>query len=265
MKLNDIINNLEQFAPLNLAEDWDNVGLLVGDRNQEVKKVLLALDVTTEVVDEAINTGANLIVAHHPIIFKAIKNVVNGNAIGDKLIKLIKNDIAVYVMHTNFDSADGGTNDVVFDLLNLENREVLEPIEGYENCGLGRVGTLPKKMLVNELLQFLKDTNKFDYINYSLDFEGMNKEVKKVGLCTGSVMTSLIIKSKKLDCDVYITGDLTYHTAQMAKDIGITIIDIGHYCSENIVFENLKQKLDNDFENIEFIISKINAQTISTF
>ncbi len=263
MIIKDIMDFLEKLAPKNLAESWDNVGLLVGDKNKEVSKVLLALDVTDEVVDEAIKLNANLIVTHHPLIFKAVKTVNTDDFVGKTIIKLIKNDIAVYTLHTNLDSGLGGTNDVLADILEMQNREVLLPSEVNETCGLGRYGDV-KETTVENLLKFMKNTNKFDFINYSLDDEGMNKPVRKIGLCTGSVMDSLIYKSKALGCDVYVTGDVTYHTAQIAKRVGITIVDVGHYCSENIVFENLQNKLKTEF-NINIEISKVNAQTIFSY
>ncbi len=267
MKINEIINYLEQFAPKNLAESWDNVGLLVGDKSKEVANVLLALDITDEVIDEAIENNVNLIITHHPMIFKAIKNITNSDAVGKRLIKLIKNDISVYTLHTNLDSAQGGTNDVLAEILNLQNINVLEPIEGIEKCGLGRVGTVEdgKVVSVKDIMVYLKDSGHFDYINYAEDFEGLDKKVTKIGLCTGSVMNSLIYKAKAEGCDLYITGDLTYHSAQIAKDIGITIVDVGHYCSENIVFESIKIKLETVFTDVKFLISKVNSQTIKNF
>ncbi len=264
MLIKEVMNYLEKLAPKNLAESWDNVGLLVGDKNSDVSKVLLALDVTDEVVEEAIKTKANLIITHHPLIFKAVKTINTDDFLGKTIIKLIKNDISVYTLHTNLDSGLGGTNDVLADVLGMENIEVLLPSEVDANCGLGRYGNV-KETTVENLLKFMKAINKFDYINYSLDDEGMCKTVKKVGLCTGSVMDSLIYKSKSLDCDVYVTGDVTYHTAQIAKRIGITIIDIGHYSSENIVLESLQNKLKTEFNNINIEISQVNAQTIFSY
>ncbi len=264
MLIKDVMDYLEQIVPKNLAESWDNVGLLVGDKNREVNKVLLALDVTEEVVEEAIKLSANLIITHHPLIFKAVKTINTDDFVGSTIIKLIKNDIAIYTLHTNLDSGLGGTNDVLADLLEIKNKQVLLPSEVDNNCGLGRYGDITETTVEN-LLKFMKSTNKFDYINYSLDNKGMNKLVKKIGLCTGSVMDSLIYKSKSLDCDVYVTGDVTYHTAQIAKRIGITIIDVGHYCSENLVLESMEDKLKKEFNNINIKISNVNAQTIFSY
>ncbi len=265
MKIKEVINFLEDLAPVKLAESWDNVGLHVGNEDNEITKVLLALDATDEVVDEAIEIGANLIVTHHPMIFKAVKNINTSNPLGNKIIKLIENNISVYVAHTNLDSSVGGTSEVLAELLKLENIKVLEPLDVDNNCGLGRTGTLAKEETLSEILQSLKDTGKFDYINYSPDYEGLDKVVKKIGLCTGSLDDSMVFKAKSDGCDIYISGDLKYHSAQLAKNLGIAIVDIGHYCSENIVFESLSKRLSSEFRNTEFIISKVNAQTIYTF
>ncbi len=265
MKIKEVIKFLEDFAPVKLAESWDNVGLHVGNPESEVNKVLLALDATDEVIDEAINLGANLIVTHHPMIFKALKNVNATSPIGKRIIKLIKYDIAVYVVHTNLDLNIGGTSEVLADVLGLENLKVLEPSLVDSTCGLGRTGYLPTEKTVGEILQGLKATGKFDFINYAPDNEGLDKKVKKVALCTGTVEDPLVFKAKAVGCDIYVSGDLKFHSAQLAKNLGITIVDIGHYCSENIVFESLSKRLSNEFQKTEFIISKVNAQTIYTF
>ncbi len=265
MRISDIIDFLESFAPRNLAESWDNVGLLVGDKSNNAKKVLLALDVTDEVIDEAIATESNLIITHHPMIFKAVKNVTTEDAVGKRIIKLIQNNIAVYTLHTNLDSTLGGTNDILANILQLKNIEVLEPLEVDENYGLGRVGVFEEEKTVREVLQFIKDTGRFDYINYAVDFDGLEKKVNKVGLCTGSVSDKHVYKAKSKGCDLYVTGDLTYHSAQIAKNIGITIVDVGHYCSENIVFESLAEMLSANYREVDFIISKVNSQTINRF
>ncbi len=265
MKNSEIIEFFENFAPPQFSESWDNVGLLVGDKNADVSKVLLALDVTDEVVDEAIELGASLIITHHPLIFRPIKSVTKDNALGERIIKLIKNDISVFVSHTNLDSTIGGTNDILSEILKLSDLQVLEPKPNFENYGLGRVGNLQNPKTLEELLKEIKATKLFDYVNYATDNFGLNKVVSKVGLCTGSASNDLIFKAKDLGCDVYVTGDLTYHTAQIAKDIGISIIDIGHYCSENIVFESIRNMLKSEFTDINFINSKVNAQTIYNF
>ncbi len=265
MKIKEIMNFLEDFAPIKLAESWDNVGLHVGNEENEVTKVLLALDATDDVIDEAIELGANLIVTHHPMIFKAVKNINASNPLGNKIIKLIKHNISVYVVHTNLDFNIGGTSEVLAEVLGLENVKVLEPHVIDSTCGLGRTGILPNEKTVGEILQGLKETGKFDYINYAPDNEGLSKCVKKVALCTGTVEDSLVFKAKEMGCDIYVSGDLKFHSAQLAKNLGITIVDIGHYCSENIVFESLSNRLSKEFQNTEFIISNVNAQTIYTF
>ncbi len=263
MFIKDIINLMEQLAPIYLKEDFDNVGLLVGNDERKTNKILLALDVTDEVVDEAIKENCNLIISHHPVIFKGIKNINNKSCIGKKIIKLIKNDIAVYCAHTNLDSCNLGTNDVLFDLLQLKNKSVLIPNENDSTCGLGRVGELKDSLTLKQFIQFVKNRLNIETITYSDDNDGLNKTINKVGLCTGSAGKFEYINSaKKMDCDVYITGDLDFHAAQLSKELQIALIDATHYRTEVIVLNSLKKYLQNENNNLDIIISKVNGQTI---
>lgn len=265
MKINDLIKCLEEFAPVELAEKWDNVGFLVGDRNSEVNKVLIALEITDEVIDEAIEKDVELIITHHPLIFKTIKNINTDSAIGNKIIKLIKNDIALYSAHTNLDSAKYGTTDVLCEVIGFDVTGVLLQNSVDSDAGLGRVCSLGYDTSVEDVLNKIKNTKKFDYIMYAEDKDGLNKKVNKIGLCTGAMDFEMIYKAKELECDVFISGDMKHHMAQIAKEIGITIIDLGHYCTENIVVDSLKKKLENDFKTIEFITSKVDAQSIRVY
>jgi len=130
VKCKDIIRKMNEFADERLAEDWDNVGLLVGDLEQEIKTVLVALDAVPQVICEAIELKADLIITHHPLIFRAIKSVTKGNPLGDSIYQLIQNNIGLYCAHTNLDIAYGGTNDSLAQILELENISLLEEISG---------------------------------------------------------------------------------------------------------------------------------------
>ncbi len=263
MFIKDIINLMEQLAPTYLKEDFDNVGLLVGNDETKVNKILLSLDVTDEVIDEAISQNCNLIISHHPIIFKSIKNINNKSEIGKKIIKLIKNDIAVYCSHTNLDSCNLGTNDVLFDLLSLKNKNVLIPNENDITCGLGRVGELQNSLNLEQFIQLVKEKLKLKTIVYCDDNDGLNKIVNKVGLCTGSAGKFQYISSaKKMGCDVYLTGDLDFHSAQLAKQFEIALIDGTHYATEVIVLNSIKKYLQNEDNSLNVIISSVDGQTI---
>lgn len=258
VKIMDIIAHLEKLAPESLAESWDNVGLMTGEENTEATKVLVALDCRSEVIDEAIEKGANLIVTHHPFIFKGIKNLNYKTPHSRKIVKAIKNDIAIYSAHTNLDIAEGGTNTVLAKLLELENIEGLLPVG--ENAFLGKTGYLKNKMTFKEFALFVKEKLGADSLTINGD---LNRDVKKIGLCTGKAcdMDFLSVACEK-GCDVYISGDIGYHDAQNAEDMGICIIDGTHYLTEVIVVPELCRYIKTEFKGIEVIESEINGQTL---
>ncbi len=259
MKVENVIEEMEKLAPESLKEEWDNVGLLIGDKKSEVKKILLCLDVTDEVVDESIELKANLIISHHPVIFSGMKTINFDDATGKKIIKIIKNDINVFCMHTNLDSCKGGTNDVLFDYLKLSNKEIL--INNGDDTGLGRIGENETPMSLEKYLKFVKDKLNIKYISYAKDNDGIGKQIKKVAVCTGACDNYFIKVAKEKNCDVIVTGDLKYHTGQLAKELGIVIIDASHYETENIVLDDLKSYIENNIE-VKVEISNVNGQSI---
>jgi len=260
----DVVGLMEDFAPPELAEDWDNVGLMVGDFGSEVKKILVALDVNDSVIDEAISENADLIITHHPFIFGGIKNVTSSDAVGKRIIKLIKNNIAVYSAHTNLDIAENGTNDTLAKIIGLQKISVLIKSDDGVN-GLGRIGELANEMSFIDFINQLKTKLRLDKVTVTGD---KNKVIKKVGLSTGQCAgREYMTTVKKAGCDVYITGDLRYHEAQFADNIDLCVVDITHYGSEVIVVPVLCEYLNNraksDNLSFECIESKINGQTLN--
>ncbi len=264
-KCRDIVSIMEEYANPALKEDWDNVGLLVGEYSASVNKVLIALDAVEQVVDEAIQIGANMIITHHPIIFKPVKNINDESHLGKKLLKLIKNNICVYCSHTNLDIALGGTNDTLFDRLDLINKETLKKsINDSFEYGLGRVGELQKEMTLENFAGFIKEKICANFVNYIGD---STKPIKKVGICTGSSASiDFFMEAKNKGCDVYITGDITYHIAQIALEMDLCLIDATHYYSEDIVTKILENHLKEQLNKKGFLtqvyVSQINAQVI---
>lgn len=362
----EIIEQMETFAPQYLAEQWDNVGLTIGDKNKQVKKILVALDVIPPVIEEAIHIGADLIVTHHPmILFQKIKNIQADTSLGKKIYDLIKNDISAYCAHTNLDIAFGGTNDVLAKLAGLENIEILEQtdaeqlkkivvyvpkqhqeilrkaicdagagfIGNYSNCtfssegtgtflpledtkpylgkqgilervqevrletivpnsllhtvleaikkvhpyeepaydiytveqkgkryGIGRIGTLKEGMTFEQYSIFLKKQLSLDSIRIVGE---KNKNIKTVALCTGSGV-EFMEQAKKMGADAYLTGDIKFHEAQRAVEMGLCVADVTHYASEVIVVPILKQFLEQKSKqhhwDIEVIQSSVNGQ-----
>ncbi|CUO98095.1 Nif3-like dinuclear metal center hexameric protein [Clostridium disporicum] len=251
-KVKEIIEVMETLAPTFLKEDFDNVGLMVGDREKEVKKVLLALDCTLKVVEEAKENNVDLIITHHPLIFRRPNNITTDTIQGRKIIELIKNDISLYSSHTNLDSAKSGLNDSIPKLLGYDSSEILEVNKRDEKAGLGRIVTLDKPTKLDEIVDNVK---KALNINNLRVVKG-KEEVNKIAIINGSGQ-DFIGKAVSKGADCIITGDTTYHFASDYKEMGINIIDAGHFASEQIVFFNVMKNIIDKFTDVEFILSKV--------
>ncbi|MGL4672386.1 Nif3-like dinuclear metal center hexameric protein [Cetobacterium sp.] len=247
MKLSKLINFLENKFPLNLAEEWDNVGLLVGRRDSEITGILLSLDLTDDVIEKAIESHLNLIITHHPLIFKPVKNINSDTLIGRKIIKLIEKGIAVYSMHTNLDSSKSGLNDFLGeDILGFKDGKILERLEKNDReYGIGRVYKLDETLSLEKLLNRLKEKLALDSISFVKAKK--LKDIKKIALVSGSG-ASYWRKAKKAGAEVLITGDVKYHEAMDAREENFTIIDIGHFESEHIFSNLISDLLKKEFE-----------------
>jgi len=354
----ELTSKLEEYAPLHFAQEWDNVGLLVGDENKDIERVLISLELTKDILKDAIDKKVDLIITHHPLIFKPIKNIINQDQIGDIIIKLIKHDINLYCAHTNLDITQGGTSDYLGKILNIKNMtplsityndkffklvvftpeesadKVLEaiseagagnignysacsfqssgvgtfkPLEGanphigqvnklervkeikletivpihkinpvlnalfgvhpYEEVaydliplgnkvnsyGFGRMGYLENSITLYDLALLLKDKLKVNTIKVIGEEE---KIIQKLAICTGSG-AKFIKDAIKNNCDCYISGDINYHDAQYAFDSGLSIIDAGHFETENIICKQIKEYLSFYFYNeVNFFVSQ---------
>ncbi|WP_432409307.1 Nif3-like dinuclear metal center hexameric protein [Wukongibacter sp. M2B1] len=369
VKCNEIMKVLEEIAPISLAENWDNVGLQVGDKDRAIEKIMVCLELNDKIIDEAIEKDVDMIVTHHPLIFKPLKKLLSSDPIVRVINKLIKNDINLYCAHTNLDIAIGGTSDFLASLLNLndikplsitENKKyyklvVFVPennieavreavsiagagsIGNYSHCtyqskGLGTfkplqgadpyIGEIDKVEEVEEyrletivaanelsrVLEAMLKAHPYEEVAYDviplennieslgigrIGYLSMGKDlkefaleiknilcadsvkiignekqiIKKIGICTGSG-SDYIKTAYKNGCDCYITGDIKYHDAQLASDLGLCIIDAGHYETENIICTPLKNRLLKDFKknnfDIEVVTSKININPFKT-
>lgn len=335
---------MEKIAPKYLAESWDNVGFQIGDRNKMVNNIMIALDVTNTVVDEAIEKKADMIISHHPLIFKPLKSITMDNEKGNIIHKLIKYDIALYCSHTNLDMAKEGTNEVLARTLELEhikpfigtdeekyfkivvfvpeshvedvrcamgeegagyignyscctfstkgtgtfmpqegsnpyigNTNLLEKVSEYrletivsrdtmsavldqmvkahpyeevaydifplenkfEQYGLGRVGNV-SPVTLGDFCEKVKQRLGLDQVRVVGD---QNRTVKTVGVCSGSG-AAFIDDAHRIGCDCFVTGDVKYHDAQYGLELGMAIIDAGHFETENIVCEALERQLN---------------------
>lgn len=254
MKCKEIINKIEGKYPVSFAEDWDNPGLLVGDPEKEVRKIFLALDVTDESLMEAVKTGADMIITHHPLIFSGIKKVTTDNFIGRRIIGLIENRISYYAMHTNFDVL--GMADLSADYLELVKREILEVTYDREGQreGLGRVGNLAKPQTLEAFGRFVKEKFSLPFVKIYGDPE---KIVRKAAVCTGSGK-SLMSAVLQAGADVYVTADMDYHSSIDAVAQGVCVIDAGHYGTEYIFMDYMEKELRELLPELE--IEKMKVQ-----
>ncbi|MCM8710431.1 Nif3-like dinuclear metal center hexameric protein [Clostridium sp. SYSU_GA19001] len=246
LKVSHIKELMENFAPVELKESYDNVGLMVGDLESSVTSVLVALDCTLEIIDEAIEKGCNTIVTHHPLLFLKPQSITTDTIQGRKIIKLIKNDINLYSCHTNLDITRGGLNDIITKLLGYKQWDIIEhinPCNNIDNQGIGRIVTLNKPVSLLELCSAVKKALQIEYLRYAGD-ESML--ISKLAIINGSG-EDYFKASKKQGADCIITGDTTYHYISEYSEEGIGIIDAGHFETEwpamKIVAEILQEKI----------------------
>ncbi len=244
----EVIKYFESKYPTELAYEWDNVGLQIGTLNSKVERILVTLDVTKEVVKEAIKNKVNLIISHHPLMFKPMQNIVFDSPRGWIIKHLIQHNIAVYSAHTNFDQAEGGMNDIL-----AKEVGILDPLLLDEQDNIGRYGTI-QKMKLELFVEKLKSLFQLSSVKV---IGKTDKMVEKVGISGGSGSHHMYA-AKKRNCDVYITGDITYHTALDAIQLGLTLIDVGHHI-EVIFVREVAKDLKGQFPDIEIIESKVNS------
>ncbi len=253
MKLEDIINFLEKKYDPELAEKWDNSGLIIGRKGSNISAVIICLDITVGVIEQAIAARAELIISHHPLIFSEIKRITSDTLLGEKILKLTENKIAVYSMHTNVDSAADGLNDYILEKLSFGGeKSVWLKNESHSESGLGRILELKKEDNVHNISKIIKEKLNLKNMRIAGD---ENKKVKKIAVLTGA--GGSMIPEIDNTVDLYITGDLKHHETLDALEMGLTLIDIGHYESENIFSELIKKDL-KEFFNGKIIQAKEN-------
>jgi dinuclear metal center YbgI/SA1388 family protein len=265
LKVKTIQHIMEEYAPSILSEDYDNVGLMVGDKDAEVTKILIALDCTIDVIREAVDTGCNFILTHHPLLFIKPKTITSDTLIGVKILELIKNNIAVYASHTNLDSVKGGLNDIATEILGFNEGKVMEAsiIPGYDNGlnGIGRLVTLDNHILLIDLCEKVKKIFNAKQIRYVGED---NRVIKTIAIINGSG-EDFFERARKLKADCIITGDTKYHGACDLKEQGIALIDAGHFITEWIPFQifgkNFQKNLQAKGYNNDVLISKSTVDT----
>ena len=258
----DILKYMETIAPRNMKMDWDNVGLLCGSKTAKVTKILVALDPFEHVCREAADWGAELIVTHHPIIFQAMKAITDDTSIGRSILQLCRYGIAAINAHTNLDQAPGGVNDVLAQVLKLQNVEVINACgvdaEGND-WGLLRCGQVQEQTLP-DFLQTVKNTLGCEALRYVDGGKPVRKIAVGGGSCAGGMLEAL-----DAGCDTFVTADIKYNQFWDARDLGLNLIDAGHFHTENPVVAVLADKLQAAFPEIEVKISESHADCMKFY
>lgn len=244
----DVVRFLEKFAPPALAADWDNVGLLLGDRARRVQKVMTCLTITPAVVDEAIADQVDLIVAHHPLPFRAVKSITADSYSGGLLWRLASAGVSIYSPHTAFDSAADGINARLAAGLGLARVEPLEPSAAANDAsiGIGRCGRLPQPMKLRDFVSRAKQFLKIAHV----DVVGTDdRAVSHVGVACGSA-GELMDAALRAGCDTFVTGEARFHTAVEADALGIALVLVGHYAGERFGVEHLADVVSDAFPKL---------------
>lgn len=248
----DIYRLIDTLAPFHTQMSFDNAGFLVGKESQRVSKVLLSLDITEEVIDEAYGLGAELIISHHPVIFFPVKSITGRDPTGRKLLALAEHGIAAICAHTNLDIAEGGINDALAEKLQLHN------VRSLCADGIGRIGDVQQEISLLEFASFVKEQLKAHGVRYA----DVGRPVRKVavggGACADRMGDALV-----LGCDTFVTSDIKYDAFLDAKARGINLLDAGHFPTENVICPVISKWLKQGFPELKIYISQQHSEVCS--
>jgi len=234
----EIVKIIESIAPSALAQEWDNCGLLLGRAGAPVKKIMTALDLSPQVLRQAVAADVQMLITHHPVIFTPYKTLTDADFQQELLLSCIEHKIAVYSAHTSLDAARGGVNDVLAQALKLEHAEVLLPSDDFAETGLGRVGILPQAVSLAEFAATVKRALRLPHIAVA----DAGRSVQRVAVC-GGAGSDLIACAVALGADTFVSGDFKYHSVQTAVFAGLNIIDATHQAAELPAIAALTDKL----------------------
>lgn len=262
----DVSAAIENIAPVGLQEAWDNCGIMVGFKDNPVKKILTCLEINEAILNEAKELDVDMIITHHPLIFGGIKSLCTCNYKDRIIMELIRSGISVYSCHTPFDKVKGGNNDVIAEKLglvsvkNLNGKDVASAskmMERMDEADIGRIGEFSKSMLLKDVIKLVADNLGLSMRQIRVTGD-LNTEISKVGMCTGAG-SDLMGMAAGQGCQLFVTGDVKYHEAQTALEEGICVIDAGHYGTEKFFGEEMKAKLHKELgKNVEIIASSVN-------
>lgn len=227
--MENIIREIEKECPLELAYSWDNSGFLIGRRSHHAKKALIALDVTPHTVQRAIEAGADVIVSHHPVIFSSMKQITN-----DVYLTLIEHGICVYSAHTSLDNAKHGINARLAELFKLTDVQIIDKCDGFDGCGLGRVGVLPEPISIDALCELVKERLHTPFVR---TVHAPSAPIERIAVMGGSC-SEFIPRAAQMGAQAVITGDMKYHDS---LDAPVCVIDAGHFPTEHIARDILRE------------------------
>ena len=252
----DVLKFIETLAPVSMKMEWDNVGLLCGSKAAELTKVLVALDPFEGVCREASDIGAQLIVTHHPLIFRAPRTVTDDTSVGRSIMFLCQKNISAINAHTNLDQVKGGVNDVLAAKLGLQNVQIINETDGF---GLLRCGEVAEQPL-EAFLAAVKEKLGCEGLRYTASGKPVRKVAVGGGACAGELMDAY-----RTGCDTFVTADVKYNQFWDAHDLGLNLIDAGHFATENPVVAVLAEKLRSAFPEIQVKISENHADCMKFY
>lgn len=261
--VDQLCRHLDQFAPTALAESWDNVGLLVGDRAAQVDKLMTCLTITPEVVEEALISDASMIVSHHPLPFRALKRITADDTVGRMLLRLITAGVAIYSPHTGFDSAAYGINQQLAAGLGFSQIAPLKPCDdpNLAPLGSGRYGKLSAPLTLGKFAAAVRDFLKIDYIQAVGDAGQTVAQPAVACGAAGEFLGTAIAKG----CDCLLLGETNFHTSLEAKAQGVALVLVGHYASERFAVETLADQLAEEFPDLKCWASERETDPIKLF
>ena len=258
VKIKEVLSALERFAPLPLQESWDNAGLQLGLTEAEVSGALLCLDVTEAIVDEALSRGCNLVVSHHPLLFRGLKQISGADDVQRAVVKAIKNDVCVVSMHTNLDNAPGGVNFKIAERLGLTNvRFFATKSVGGIDCGSGVVGELPQPMEARAFVMHVKERLEADSAACN---QLLKRPVSRVAIC-GGAGDFLLPEAAALGADAFLTGEMHYHQ-YFGYEQRLQICVVGHYESEHFTTELFRDIIGRECLGVPTLIATTNTNPI---
>lgn len=261
MKIIEVVNALERFAPLPLQEDYDNAGLQIGLTEAEISGALLCLDVTEETVDEAIRKGCNLIVSHHPLIFRRLRRIAGEDMVQRVVAKAIVNHIVIVSMHTNMDAAQGGVNFKIAEKMGLHNVHFMSTkmVDGVE-CGSGVIGEFEEPIAADDFIILLKKAFCVECVEAN---QLLRRPIKKVAMCGGSG-SFLLDEAVEAGADAFLTGEMHYHE-YFGREQQIQIAVIGHYQSEQFTSEIFRDIIERECQGVKCFIAETCTNPIMYF